>query len=193
MALSQLNWTGRSSEHSLVSENHSTVCSMWLLVYVFICNTSLTSVDMWPIRAYVILQNAPQCLSDLHTYNCRKCAKIIVFFVSSILFTPSPPLPPLPHSFTPLPSPPSLLHSFTPLPSLTLSPPSGIQSLVKSSMEESLVQILSPKRRVDILRDIMAARDKGQPYVITFCGVNGVGKSTNLAKVLTYRRASSSL
>ena len=50
-------------------------------------------------------------------------------------------------------------------------------------MEESLVQILSPKRRVDILRDIMVARDKGQPYVITFCGVNGVGKSTNLAKV----------
>ena len=50
-------------------------------------------------------------------------------------------------------------------------------------MEESLVQILSPKRRVDILRDVMVARDKGQPYVITFCGVNGVGKSTNLAKV----------
>ena len=50
-------------------------------------------------------------------------------------------------------------------------------------MEDSLVQILSPKRRVDILRDVMVARDKGQPYVITFCGVNGVGKSTNLAKV----------
>ena len=51
-------------------------------------------------------------------------------------------------------------------------------------MEESLVQILSPKRRVDILRDVMAKREGGgQPYVITFCGVNGVGKSTNLAKV----------
>ena len=45
------------------------------------------------------------------------------------------------------------------------------------------MQILSPKRRVDILRDVMVARDKGQPYIITFCGVNGVGKSTNLAKV----------
>lgn len=66
---------------------------------------------------------------------------------------------------------------------IILPPPSGIQGLVKGSMEESLVQILSPKRRVDILRDIMVARDKGQPYVITFCGVNGVGKSTNLAKV----------
>ena len=48
------------------------------------------------------------------------------------------------------------------------------------------MQILSPKRRVDILRDVMAAKERGQPYIVTFCGVNGVGKSTNLAKVYTY-------
>lgn len=29
----------------------------------------------------------------------------------------------------------------------------------------------------------MDAKQKGQPYCITFCGVNGVGKSTNLSKV----------
>ena len=34
-----------------------------------------------------------------------------------------------------------------------------------------------------MLRDVMDAKSKGRPYVITFCGVNGVGKSTNLAKV----------
>lgn len=50
-------------------------------------------------------------------------------------------------------------------------------------MEESLVQILSPKRRIDMLRDIVQARSAGRPYVVTFCGVNGVGKSTNLAKI----------
>ena len=50
-------------------------------------------------------------------------------------------------------------------------------------MEESLVQILSPKHRIDILRDVMEAQEAGRPYVITYCGVNGVGKSTNLAKV----------
>lgn len=58
---------------------------------------------------------------------------------------------------------------------------SGIQSTVRASIEESLVQILSPKRRVDVLHDVMAT--SGRPYVITFCGVNGVGKSTNLAKI----------
>lgn len=60
---------------------------------------------------------------------------------------------------------------------------SGVQSTVRTSMEQALVQILSPKRRIDILRDALEARDQGRPYTITFCGVNGVGKSTNLAKV----------
>lgn len=55
--------------------------------------------------------------------------------------------------------------------------------MVKNTMTESLVHILSPKRRVDILRDAMEAKKQGRPYVIAFCGVNGVGKSTNLAKV----------
>ena len=59
----------------------------------------------------------------------------------------------------------------------------GITSTVKASLEESLVQILSPQRRIDILRDAMEAKKRGKPYSITFCGVNGVGKSTNLAKV----------
>lgn len=63
---------------------------------------------------------------------------------------------------------------------------SGVASAVKTSMQDSLVQILSPKRRIDILRDVMDAKSKGKPYVIVFCGVNGVGKSTNLAKVETH-------
>jgi len=58
-----------------------------------------------------------------------------------------------------------------------------IASTVKQSLQESLVQILTPKRRVDILRDVLEAQRVSRPYVITFCGVNGVGKSTNLAKI----------
>ncbi|GJQ87634.1 putative signal recognition particle, alpha subunit, N-terminal [Trypoxylus dichotomus] len=58
-----------------------------------------------------------------------------------------------------------------------------IATTVRSTLTESLVQILSPKRRVDILRDCMEAQKRGTPYVMTFCGVNGVGKSTNLAKI----------
>ncbi|XP_043936753.1 signal recognition particle receptor subunit alpha isoform X2 [Protopterus annectens] len=60
---------------------------------------------------------------------------------------------------------------------------SSVTSTVKQALQESLVQILQPKRRVDILRDSMEAQRQRRPYVITFCGVNGVGKSTNLAKI----------
>jgi len=56
---------------------------------------------------------------------------------------------------------------------------------VKACFEESLVQILSPQKRTDVLREVMLSKQKKKPYVITFCGVNGVGKSTNLAKVLS--------
>ncbi|KAK4886392.1 hypothetical protein RN001_002663 [Aquatica leii] len=59
----------------------------------------------------------------------------------------------------------------------------GVASTVKTTLTESLVQILSPRRRVDILRDCMEAQKQGRPYVMSFCGVNGVGKSTNLAKI----------
>ncbi|KAM7413451.1 hypothetical protein PAMA_020714 [Pampus argenteus] len=58
-----------------------------------------------------------------------------------------------------------------------------VASTVKQALEDSLVQILQPKRRVDILRDVMEAQSQRRPFVITFCGVNGVGKSTNLAKI----------
>uniref|UniRef100_A0A673FWQ6 SRP54-type proteins GTP-binding domain-containing protein n=1 Tax=Sinocyclocheilus rhinocerous TaxID=307959 RepID=A0A673FWQ6_9TELE len=58
-----------------------------------------------------------------------------------------------------------------------------VASTVKQALQDSLVQILQPKRRVDLLRDVLEARSQRKPFVITFCGVNGVGKSTNLAKI----------
>ena len=58
-----------------------------------------------------------------------------------------------------------------------------MQGIVKESMNSSLMDILTPSRRVDIIRDVREAKANNRPYVITFCGVNGVGKSTNLAKI----------
>lgn len=56
-------------------------------------------------------------------------------------------------------------------------------TIIKQALHESMVQILTPKKRVDILRDVYESQREKKPYVIVFCGVNGVGKSTNLAKV----------
>merc|ERR1712136_693932 len=59
----------------------------------------------------------------------------------------------------------------------------SLQRTVKDALNQSLFKLLTPKRRIDVLRDVMDAKENNRPYVITFCGVNGVGKSTNLAKI----------
>ncbi|KAN0035728.1 hypothetical protein ACTA71_005016 [Dictyostelium dimigraforme] len=58
----------------------------------------------------------------------------------------------------------------------------GVTSVVKQQMEDTVTRILTPKRNIDILREVQAVKGK-RPYTIVFSGVNGVGKSTNLAKV----------
>lgn len=58
----------------------------------------------------------------------------------------------------------------------------GVSQFVKKAFEDSLSGILN-KRQVDVLLDIQRCKARGKPYVIVFCGVNGVGKSTNLAKI----------
>lgn len=59
----------------------------------------------------------------------------------------------------------------------------SVQGTVRESMNSSLMELLTPSRRIDIIRDVREAKSNKRPYVITFCGVNGVGKSTNLAKI----------
>lgn len=63
-----------------------------------------------------------------------------------------------------------------------------VAALVRSAMEQSITRILSPPRSTDILAEIRASQARGQPYSIVFVGVNGVGKSTNLAKVAYWLR-----
>jgi len=46
--------------------------------------------------------------------------------------------------------------------------------------------ILTPKKSIDVLRAALTAKSAGRVYTIVFLGVNGVGKSTNLAKVAYY-------
>lgn len=59
----------------------------------------------------------------------------------------------------------------------------GLETLVREALEKSLTQILTPGRHIDVLREARAARGRGTPYSMVFCGVNGVGKSTNLSKI----------
>lgn len=58
---------------------------------------------------------------------------------------------------------------------------SGVDDTARESMKDALCRILTPSTSVDLLHEIKRKRDK--PYVISVVGVNGVGKSTNLAKI----------
>ena len=59
-----------------------------------------------------------------------------------------------------------------------------ISTTVKEALKDSIAKILTPKEELDILRNALAAKKRGEPYKIVFIGVNGVGKSTNLANAL---------
>lgn len=63
---------------------------------------------------------------------------------------------------------------------------SRVSTAVKAAMEDALTRILTPKKQIDVLRDARAAKAYRRPYVIVFVGVNGVGKSTSLAKVCSW-------
>lgn len=61
-----------------------------------------------------------------------------------------------------------------------------VSATVRQALDDALTRILTPRQSVDILAEIAAKRASGRPYVIAFCGVNGVGKSTSLAKICYY-------
>ena len=67
----------------------------------------------------------------------------------------------------------------------TLSSFTTVRSAVQQALRDSLSQILMPRRKIDVLREVITKRkaEANKPYIMTFCGVNGVGKSTSLAKI----------
>lgn len=63
---------------------------------------------------------------------------------------------------------------------------SSMTHTVKQTLKDAMETLLTPKKSIDVLRAAMAAKNAGRVYSICFIGVNGVGKSTNLAKVAYY-------
>lgn len=58
-----------------------------------------------------------------------------------------------------------------------------IKTTIKNTLKETIAKILTPKEDLDVLKHALQAKNRGEPYKVVFIGVNGVGKSTNLAKV----------
>lgn len=54
----------------------------------------------------------------------------------------------------------------------------------RNNLEATLTKILTPSKDIDVVRDVNIAKSNRRPYVITMVGVNGVGKSTSLSKIV---------
>ena len=68
----------------------------------------------------------------------------------------------------------------------------GVKRLVRDTVEKTVTGLLTP--RSGTTTDVLAAaemvnRHERRPYTIVFCGVNGVGKTTSLAKVMYWLRS----
>ncbi|KNC46512.1 signal recognition particle receptor subunit alpha [Thecamonas trahens ATCC 50062] len=69
------------------------------------------------------------------------------------------------------------------LPSMT-----SVKYAAKQALTEALTRILTPRRKIDVIREAHAAREAGKVYSIVMMGVNGVGKSTSLSKICYWLR-----
>ena len=62
----------------------------------------------------------------------------------------------------------------------------SVQETIRVSLSESVTELLTPRRNIDLLKEALASKKRGQVYSVAFIGVNGVGKSTSLAKTAYY-------
>jgi len=57
------------------------------------------------------------------------------------------------------------------------------RQIVKNSMREVLLEIMTTGEKVDLLAMVEKKRRLNEPFVIVFVGINGTGKTTSIAKV----------
>jgi signal recognition particle receptor subunit alpha len=62
----------------------------------------------------------------------------------------------------------------------------SLSTTVRAALSTSIERLLTPDNYKDLLKEALDAKAQRRPYVIVFCGINGVGKSTSLAKVGYY-------
>jgi len=68
-----------------------------------------------------------------------------------------------------------------------------VKTAVRQALEKSINKLLLPSAQLDLLRKVVSKRESlfgnRRPYVIVVCGINGVGKSTSLAKIAYFLKS----
>ncbi len=60
------------------------------------------------------------------------------------------------------------------------------KDLVKDTLHEVLIDILTPQQPIDLIEQIEQKRKTNEPYVLMVVGINGTGKTTSIAKVTNF-------
>ena len=60
------------------------------------------------------------------------------------------------------------------------------KDLVKQTLHDVLIEILTTKEEINLLDNIEKKRQTKEPYTILFVGINGTGKTTSIAKVAQF-------
>lgn len=65
----------------------------------------------------------------------------------------------------------------------------SVAATMVAALTAAISRVLTPRRTIDLLAEVRAKKEaRGGPYVVVMVGVNGVGKSTSLAKLAYHLR-----
>ncbi len=65
-----------------------------------------------------------------------------------------------------------------------------IPDIVKQDLRQSISSMFDAAGKINILSNIQKKKEKGEPYIISFMGINGTGKTTTIAKFANLLRES---
>jgi signal recognition particle receptor subunit alpha len=69
----------------------------------------------------------------------------------------------------------------------------SVRATIKATLSQAIEKLLTPKKNIDVLNEALSAKKRGEVFSMAFIGVNGVGKSTSLAKTAYYLKTKGNL
>lgn len=60
--------------------------------------------------------------------------------------------------------------------------------IVEENLEQVLLEIINPEHEIKLLKEIEEKKQKKEPFILLFVGINGTGKTTTIAKIAKFLR-----
>lgn len=62
------------------------------------------------------------------------------------------------------------------------------RKIIEEDLRQALLQVMLTDNKINLLERITEKRQKSEPYIVLFVGINGTGKTTTIAKVAQFIR-----